>query len=48
MAETSQVTGLRSVMEKWDFSGQSGKDELLKCSELPVDSGQVRVLRAVK
>ncbi|MEK7085994.1 MAG: Asp-tRNA(Asn)/Glu-tRNA(Gln) amidotransferase subunit GatC [Patescibacteria group bacterium] len=49
VAETSQVTGLRSVMEEDGiFPGQSGKDELLKCSELPVDSGQVRVLRAVK
>lgn len=49
VTETSQVTGLKNVMEKdVILSGQAGKDELLKCSELPVDSGQVRVLRAVK
>lgn len=49
VAETSQVTGLRNVMEKDEvLEGQSRKSELLKCSELPVDSGQVRVIRVVK
>ena len=47
--ETSQVTGLKNVMDKDEvIKGQSSKEELLKCSELPVDSGQVRVIRVVK
>ncbi len=46
---TSQVTGLTNVMDKDEvIKGQSTKAELLKCSELPVDSGQVRVIRVVK
>lgn len=46
---TSQVTGLTNVMDKDEIiKGQSTKTELLKCSELPVDSGQVRVIRVVK
>ncbi len=49
VAETSQVTGLKNVMEKDEIlHGPCGREELLKCSELPVDSNQVRVLRAVK
>lgn len=47
--ETSQVTGLKNVMDKDEvIKSQSTKSELLKCSELPVDSGQVRVIRVVK
>lgn len=47
--ETSQVTGLQNVMDKDEvIKSQSTKSELLKCSELPVDSGQVRVIRVVK
>lgn len=47
--ETSQVTGLTNVMEKDEvMKGQSTREELLACSELPVDSKQVRVLRVVK
>lgn len=46
--ETSQVTGLTNVMEKDEVrKGQSTREELLACSESPVDSKQVRVLRAV-
>lgn len=49
VVETSQVTGLTNVMDKDEvIKGQSTKAELLKCSELPVDSGQVRVIRVVK
>lgn len=49
VTETSQVTGLINVMDKDEvIKGQSTKAELLKCSELPVDSGQVRVIRVVK
>lgn len=47
--ETSQVTGLRNVMEKDEIlPAQSGCEELLKCSELPIDSNQIRVGRVVK
>lgn len=46
---TSQVTGLKNVMEvDMVLSGQVGREELLKCSELPVDSNQVRVMRTIK
>ena len=46
---TNQVTGLTNVMDKDEIiKGQSTKAELLKCSELAVDSGQVRVIRVVK
>lgn len=45
---TSQVTGLKNVMERDSIlSGQAGREELLKCSELPVDSNQVRVMRTI-
>ena len=46
---TSQVTGLENVMEKDEIKpSQSSREELLDCSELPVDSKQVRVLPAIK
>lgn len=49
VAETSQVTGLKNVMEEDEvLPAQSGREELLKCSELPVDGNQIRVLRIVK
>ena len=47
--ETSQVTGLTNVMEKDEIlPAQSGSEELLKCSELPIDSNQIRVGRIVR
>lgn len=47
--ETSQVTGLTNVMEKDEIlPAQSSSEELLKCSELPIDSNQIRVSRVVK
>ena len=47
--ETNQVTGLKNVMEEDEVKpSQSSREDLLKCSELPVDSQQVRVMRAVK
>jgi aspartyl-tRNA(Asn)/glutamyl-tRNA(Gln) amidotransferase subunit C len=47
--ETSQVTGLKNVMEEdVILPVQSGREELLKCSELPVDGNQIRVKRIVK
>lgn len=46
---TNQVTGLTNVMEKDEIkSSQSTREELLNCSELPVDSKQVRVLSVIK
>ena len=56
VSETSQVTGLENVKEKdevvkWKVSGSdeelSGED-LLKASELPVESKQILVQAAVK
>ncbi|MBI4975182.1 Asp-tRNA(Asn)/Glu-tRNA(Gln) amidotransferase subunit GatC [Candidatus Peregrinibacteria bacterium] len=46
---TSQVTGLSNITrgDKIEKS-PSTKEELLACSELPVDSGQVRVMPAIK
>ncbi|MBI5754473.1 Asp-tRNA(Asn)/Glu-tRNA(Gln) amidotransferase subunit GatC [Candidatus Peregrinibacteria bacterium] len=49
VSETSQVTGLTNVMEKDEVrKGQSTREELLACSELPVDGKQVRVLKTIK
>lgn len=46
---TSQVTGLKNVLSK-DEIGKvlCEREELLKCSELPLDSNQIRVLPAIK
>ena len=45
----SQVTGLTNVMEKDEvIKWQGNREELLKCSELPVEGNQVRVLPAIK
>ena len=47
--ETNQVTGLKTVLGKDRVvSGRCKREELLKCSELPVDSDQIRVLPAIK
>lgn len=47
--ETSQVTGLKNVMEEdVILPAQSSREELLKCSELSVDGNQIRVKRIVK
>lgn len=47
--ETSQVTGLKNVMEKDEISPSRAKrEELLDCTELPVDSKQIRVKRAIE
>ena len=49
IVETSQVTGLKNVMEEdVILPAQSGREELLKCSELSVDGNQIRVKRIVK
>ena len=48
VAETSQVTGLSNVMEKDEvLNPQSSREELLDCSELPVESKQIKVSRAI-
>jgi|APSaa5957512622_1039677.scaffolds.fasta_scaffold389376_1 aspartyl-tRNA(Asn)/glutamyl-tRNA(Gln) amidotransferase subunit C len=45
---TNQVTGLENVMdEDIVVTSQSTPEELLACSELPVDSNQIRVKRIV-
>ncbi len=47
--ETSQVTGLTNVMEEDEIQpSQSSREELLACSEMPVESKQIKVPRAVK
>ena len=49
VVETSQVTGLKNVMEEDRLiTSQSNREELLAMSELPVDSNQVRVIRVMK
>ena len=46
--ETSQVTGLSNVMEKDEvLQPQSTREELLDCTELPVESKQIKVSRAI-
>ncbi|MBL4694770.1 Asp-tRNA(Asn)/Glu-tRNA(Gln) amidotransferase subunit GatC [Candidatus Gracilibacteria bacterium] len=46
---TNQVTGLENVCDKDEVvKSQSSPEELLACSELPVDSNQIRVLPAIK
>lgn len=40
---TSQVTGLENVKRKDEINHFSSKDELLKCTELPVEQDQIRV-----
>lgn len=47
--ETSQVTGLTNVLGVDEVvSGRCKREELLECSELPVDDKQIRVLPAIK
>jgi aspartyl-tRNA(Asn)/glutamyl-tRNA(Gln) amidotransferase subunit C len=47
--ETSQVTGLKNIMAEDEVDvGGCKREELLECTELPVDSEQVRVLPAIK
>ena len=47
--QTSQVTGLTNVMEEDEvLAPASSREDLLACSELPLDSNQVRVIRVVK
>lgn len=46
---TSQVTGLKNVMRKDEvISSEATREELLACSELEVDSNQVKVMNAIK
>lgn len=46
---TSQVTGLKNVMRKDEVvSSEAKREELLACSELEVDSNQVKVMNAIK
>ncbi|PIZ76713.1 Asp-tRNA(Asn)/Glu-tRNA(Gln) amidotransferase GatCAB subunit C [Candidatus Peregrinibacteria bacterium CG_4_10_14_0_2_um_filter_38_24] len=46
---TSQVTGLKNVMRKDEVVASTAtREELLACSELEVDSNQVKVMNAIK
>ncbi|MDP2642292.1 MAG: Asp-tRNA(Asn)/Glu-tRNA(Gln) amidotransferase subunit GatC [Candidatus Peregrinibacteria bacterium] len=46
---TSQVTGLKNVMRKDEVvASEAKREELLACSELEVDSNQVKVMNAIK
>lgn len=46
---TNQVTGLENVMEEDElFPKPCGREELLKCTELPLDGNQIRVKKVVK
>jgi len=46
---TSQVTGLLNVLGKDEIiESPCSRDELLECSELSVDSKQVRVMQIIK
>lgn len=40
---TSQVTGLMNVSRKDKVSKKCTKEELLACTELPVEKGQIKV-----
>jgi aspartyl-tRNA(Asn)/glutamyl-tRNA(Gln) amidotransferase subunit C len=54
VSETSQVTGLKNVTEKderveWKVGGKAvTREELLGCSELPVESNQILVKSVIK
>lgn len=43
VATTSQVTGLENVSRKDEVERFCEKDELLECTELPVERDQIRV-----
>lgn len=48
VAETSQVTGLKNIMGEDEIKkSPCSREELLACSELSVDSHQVRVKKAI-
>ncbi len=45
---TSQVTGLENVMREDEVKEPQAKPkDLLACSELPIDSDQVRVIKVI-
>ncbi len=47
--ETSQVTGLKNVLGGDNVAeARCKREELLECSELPVDDNQIRVKPAIK
>ncbi|MFH1284437.1 MAG: Asp-tRNA(Asn)/Glu-tRNA(Gln) amidotransferase subunit GatC [Candidatus Peregrinibacteria bacterium] len=49
VSETSQVTGMTNVMEKDEVKKSKCKREkLLECTELSIDSNQIRVKNAIK
>jgi aspartyl-tRNA(Asn)/glutamyl-tRNA(Gln) amidotransferase subunit C len=44
---TSQVTGLNNVTRKDEVARFSNKEELLACTELPVEEGMISVKQAI-
>ncbi len=49
VAETSQVTLLENVMEEDEvFPSEASREEMLECSELPVEDNQIRVKKTIK
>ena len=46
--ETSQVTALENVMEEDEiFPASATREEMLECSDLPVEDKQVRVKKTI-
>ncbi len=45
---TYQVTGLQNVSEKDEVVNEVTKEEMLNCSALPKERGQIRVQAAIK
>ena len=45
---TSQVTGLNNVTRKDEVARFCNKEELLACTELPVEEGMISVKLAIK
>jgi aspartyl-tRNA(Asn)/glutamyl-tRNA(Gln) amidotransferase subunit C len=47
--ETSQVTALENVMEEDEiYPAPSTREEMLNCSDLPVEDNQIRVKKTIK
>lgn len=48
VAPTSQVTGLMNVTRKDEVKRFCSKDEILSCTELPVEYDQIKVKSVIK
>ncbi len=45
---TAQVTGLKNVSEKDEVRNDVTREEMLECTDLPVELNQIRVKAAIK